>query len=99
MAMNKEQRKILFSGRVQGVGFRMTAVHLGRDLALNGTVRNMPDGRVELMIEGTAAQIETLIERLREHFGAFVRTIEQTALEPAAFAAAGATSSGLRVTA
>jgi acylphosphatase len=74
-----ERRTILFGGRVQGVGFRMTAVHLGRDLAIWGTVRNLPDGRVELVAEGAGKEIDTLVARLREHFGAFVRTVEESA--------------------
>src|SRR4051812_26302293 len=67
-----ERRKIVFGGRVQGVGFRMTAVQMARDLALSGTVRNCSDGRVELMAEGEPAEIDKLVGRLREHFGAFV---------------------------
>src|SRR5436305_14642753 len=72
-----EGRTILFGGRVQGVGFRMAAVHLGRDLALAGTVRNLSDGRVELVAEGEGKEIDRLVTRLREHFGAFVRTVEE----------------------
>ncbi len=72
-----ERRTILFSGRVQGVGFRMTVLQLSQDLPLAGTVQNMPDGGVELIAEGERDVIDTLITRLREHFGTFIRNISQ----------------------
>ena len=72
-----ERRRVVFSGRVQGVGFRMTAVHLAQGLPLSGTVQNLPDGDVELVVEGAAADIDTLIDRLREHFDGLIRTVSQ----------------------
>lgn len=75
--MPVERRTILFSGRVQGVGFRYTAVQLSTGLTLAGTVRNLDDGDVELIAEGESAEIDALVERLREHFGTFIRTIQQ----------------------
>jgi acylphosphatase len=78
-----ERRVILFSGHVQGVGFRMTAIHLATDLPLAGTVRNVDDGDVELIAEGEPRQIETLVERLREQFGGYIRTITQRSTLPA----------------
>ena len=71
--------QIVFSGRVQGVGFRLTAVALARDLPLSGTVRNAADGTVELLVQGETADIEALIGRLREHFGAFIRNVKRSA--------------------
>ena len=84
-----ERRTIFFSGRVQGVGFRMTAVHLAADLAVSGTVRNLPDGRVELMVEGETAEIEALVGRLREHFSTLIRTMEYTSGPAARHASPG----------
>ena len=78
--MKAERRMILFSGRVQGVGFRMTTVHLAQDLALAGTVRNLPDGRVELVAEGVAKDIDALVNRLREHFATLIRSIDQQSI-------------------
>ena len=73
-----EVRTILFSGRVQGVVFRMTAVHFANGRALDGTVRNLPDGRVEMIAAGEPAEIDGLVSRLREHFGSFVRSVDQS---------------------
>jgi acylphosphatase len=81
--MPTDSRTILFSGRVQGVGFRATCVDLARNLPLSGTVRNLDDGRVELALQGPTHDIETLLTRLREHFGAFICTVDQTSRAPA----------------
>ena len=45
-------RRFLVSGRVQGVGFRWFVAHLAPDLGLRGRVRNLPDGRVEVLAAG-----------------------------------------------
>jgi len=87
-----ERRTIVFSGRVQGVGFRMTAAHLAMGLPVSGTVRNLPDGRVELVVDGEAADIDGLVKRLREHFGSFIRNTEQ-AVSPSI----GGLGTGIRV--
>ncbi|HRI39107.1 MAG TPA: acylphosphatase [Nitrospira sp.] len=57
--------RILVYGRVQGVGFRAFAARVAADLPLFGGVRNLPDGRVELEVEGQKAVIEALEHRLR----------------------------------
>ncbi len=46
-------RRFIVRGRVQGVGFRYFALRRARDLALTGTVRNLPDGSVEAVAEGS----------------------------------------------
>lgn len=73
----KERRVILFSGRVQGVGFRITVLHLAQDLTLAGTVANRDERDVELDVEGDSGEIDQLVQRLREHFGAFIRNVSQ----------------------
>lgn len=73
--MKPVKRTILFEGNVQGVGFRATTLSLARDLEVAGTVQNLPDGRVQLIVEGPAPEIETLLERLHEQFEGFLRTV------------------------
>ncbi len=58
----------MFSGEVQGVGFRFTAVRLATALGLAGWVRNLSDGRVELSAEGARAVCRELVERLKRQF-------------------------------
>lgn len=54
------------SGRVQGVGFRWWSRQTARELGLGGTVRNRPDGRVELHAAGPAEAVRRLEERLSQ---------------------------------
>jgi acylphosphatase len=91
--MSVERRRILFSGYVQGVGFRMTAIHLSGDLPLAGTVRNTADGDVELIVEGDSQNIDELIRRLREQFASMLRTVQQQSTPASAAPPAG----GIRI--
>jgi acylphosphatase len=53
-------------GRVQGVGFRYSAIHEARRLGINGTVSNQPDGSVEVVAEGEADSLARLAAWLRK---------------------------------
>lgn len=57
-------RRYLVSGRVQGVGFRYFVAREAEALGLAGWVRNLPDGQVEVLAEGTEPQLSTLEGRL-----------------------------------
>ncbi|MCH7814623.1 MAG: acylphosphatase [Planctomycetes bacterium] len=59
------RRTVLFSGRVQGVGFRFVTCRVAADFAVTGTVRNLPDGRVELIAEGAPDVVDDFIEAVR----------------------------------
>ena len=48
-----------FSGHVQGVGFRYSVKQLSLEFDVTGWVKNLPDGRVELMAEGERDELET----------------------------------------
>lgn len=50
---------VLYSGRVQGVGFRYTTKNVAMGFEIAGTVRNLPDGRVELTAEGSRPELES----------------------------------------
>ena len=51
-------RRFIISGRVQGVGFRYFAIRAARQAGVAGTVRNLPDGTVEAIAEGTQTSID-----------------------------------------
>ncbi len=53
-------RRYYVSGLVQGVGFRYATVRIARRLGLVGFVRNLPDGRVEVLAEGTPESVQEL---------------------------------------
>ncbi|HEY4983632.1 MAG TPA: acylphosphatase [Verrucomicrobiae bacterium] len=58
--------RIFYSGSVQGVGFRYTARSTATGFELAGTVRNLPDGRVELIAEGARGELEAFRVAVRE---------------------------------
>ena len=61
-----EEKLIRVEGHVQGVGYRAFAQREAVGLGLAGFVRNLPDGRVELLVQGDGPAIDFFIERLRE---------------------------------
>jgi acylphosphatase len=71
--MPLERRRVVYSGRVQGVGFRATCRWLAGGFEVAGYVRNLPDGRVELLAEGEPAEIEHLLQAVQNEMGGFIR--------------------------
>ena len=61
------RQHVLFSGRVQGVGFRYTACRIADRFAVTGWIQNLPDGRVEAVVEGEPSEIEDFLAAVREH--------------------------------
>lgn len=57
---------VYYTGRVQGVGFRYTAERLALELGLTGWVKNLPDGRVEIVCEGSKDKIDQLLENIQK---------------------------------
>jgi acylphosphatase len=62
----KSRLHVLYSGRVQGVGFRYTVKTVALGFEVTGAVRNLPDGRVELSAEGTKEELEAFQQAIRE---------------------------------
>ena len=63
---------VYFSGHVQGVGFRYTTQRAARGFEVTGYVRNLPDGRVELVAEGQNGEIERFIQAVETQMGGHV---------------------------
>lgn len=61
------QVRILVKGRVQGVGFRWSVAELARKLGLEGLVRNLRDGRVEIFCDGDTNSVKQLIGEIRSN--------------------------------
>lgn len=57
--------RVTVAGRVQGVGFRAATAREARRIGVDGWVRNLPDGRVEVWAEGDSNRVDALIEWLR----------------------------------
>ena len=64
--MSRCRVRILYSGQVQGVGFRYTAKSAAAGFEVIGVVRNLPEGQVELLAEGTREELEGFRQAIRE---------------------------------
>jgi acylphosphatase len=80
--MDQTARHVIFHGRVQGVGFRYTARQIAGHYEVTGFVRNLPDGTVEMFVQGSPAEIDNCIADIQSEFAGHVR---DTRIEPAAF--------------
>jgi len=66
------QAHIIFSGTVQGVGFRYTVQRYALSLELTGWVKNRSNGFVEILVEGPKEKIEKLCQNIEEYFGEYI---------------------------
>jgi acylphosphatase len=64
---------VLYSGNVQGVGFRYTARSVAAGFDVTGYVRNLPDGRVELVAEGSPAEVRAFVAAVEQELGGYIR--------------------------
>ncbi|MCW1923012.1 acylphosphatase [Luteolibacter arcticus] len=59
-------RRVIFEGRVQGVGFRYTTKDIAKGFEVCGSVKNLPDGTVELDVMGEREEVEAFINEIAE---------------------------------
>jgi acylphosphatase len=71
--MGHELREVWYSGHVQGVGFRYTVLDLARRSDVTGYVRNLPDGRVHVVVEGDVTELDRLLEALAQRMQGYIR--------------------------
>ncbi len=64
--MQRCRLTILYSGHVQGVGFRYTAKSVALGFEVTGSVRNLADGRVELVVEGGREELESFRRAMQD---------------------------------
>lgn len=67
------RRRVLFHGRVQGVGFRYTTVSIARRYPVVGYVRNLPDGTVELVAEAKPVVLDSFLADVAAEFAGYIR--------------------------
>ena len=81
--MATQQRIVCFTGNVQGVGFRYTALRVARGFPrVTGYVRNLPDGRVELVAEGPSEAVDDLVAEVKARMSAHIRRTELRRTKP-----------------
>ena len=72
-----ERREVYYRGRVQGVGFRYTTRSVAQRFEVTGFVKNLPDGRVQLVAEGAPAELERFLGAVEDHLGRYVADAQQ----------------------
>jgi acylphosphatase len=58
--------QVFYEGSVQGVGFRWSVRHVAKGFDVTGSVRNLPDGRVELQVTGEEDEVRAFLDRLAQ---------------------------------
>ena len=80
----KKRLSVHFEGHVQGVGFRQSTRRLATGYEVTGEVRNLPDGRVELLAEGEEEELRAFLEGIAEsHLAGHIRRQEEAWAESA----------------
>jgi len=75
--------RVVYSGHVQGVGFRYTVKSVATGFDVTGTIRNLPGGAVELIAEGAQAELEAFRQAIRESgLDYFIRDEDVSWVEP-----------------
>ena len=64
--VNRRRMQVIYSGQVQGVGFRYTVKTVATGFEVTGTVRNLPGGQVEMIAEGAREELEAFRQAIRE---------------------------------
>jgi len=58
--------QVFYEGNVQGVGFRYTVRHIAKGFDITGSVRNLRDGRVELLVAGEEDEVRAFLEAIMQ---------------------------------
>jgi acylphosphatase len=80
--MEQTSRHIIFTGHVQGVGFRYTARSIANRYEIIGFARNLPDGSVEMFAQGTTEDIDACIEEIQAEFRGYIQDTQIEAVPP-----------------
>lgn len=77
-------KRVIYEGRVQGVGFRHTVRELAKGYEVCGTVENLTDGSVELHAQGEAAELGEFLREIREDsaVAAYIQNFYETEIPP-----------------
>jgi acylphosphatase len=77
---DQQQREVYYSGRVQGVGFRYTVRSLATGFDVTGFVRNLSDGQVYLVVEGTSREIDALLDAIKKEMAYYIVEVRESVM-------------------
>lgn len=78
----RQRRRVLYTGSVQGVGFRYTTRHVASRHPVTGYVRNLPNGAVELCVEGESEAIDGFLGAVEHRMAGYIEQTEITIEAP-----------------
>ena len=80
--MDRIARHIIFKGHVQGVGFRYTTHRIAGRYEVTGFVRNVSDGTVEMLVQGTEQNVDACLADLEDTMAGYIRDMQIKPLPP-----------------
>ncbi len=83
MSDKRIQLRVIYHGRVQGVGFRCTTNRLARGFPVSGSVRNLADGTVELITAGVSDEVSAFLVAIADAFHGNITLADEQLLEAA----------------
>ena len=86
MSADQECRRVIFHGRVQGVGFRYTTNRIARGFSVTGFVRNLADGTVEMIACGGLAEVHRFVDAIKAEFTDNIDSADETPAAETGFA-------------
>lgn len=72
----KKQIHVYYIGKVQGVGFRFTSEDIAIDLGITGWVKNLRDGRVEVVAEAEEGVLEDFLNKINQRFSGYIQDVD-----------------------
>lgn len=78
-------QQVFYEGRVQGVGFRYTVRQIAKEFDVTGWVRNLDDGRVELLVCGAPEEVDAFLETISQsELHSFIKGVDKKTPPPEA---------------
>ncbi len=71
----KKQLQLFYSGKVQGIGFRYTVMDIASQLKICGWVKNLDDGRVEIIAEASEDMLNNFLQEISQHFSGYIKDL------------------------
>ena len=72
------ERRVVFSGRVQGVGFRFRTDEIAHRYRVGGFVQNQPDGTVLLVVEGEPQEVNPMIDEVKSALAPYIQAVSES---------------------
>ena len=83
--MERVAVKVLFTGRVQGVGFRYRTEDTAQEFTVFGYVKNLPNGQVELIAEGSSDEVARFVHALEERMAGHIDEVSKESISSQGF--------------